>query len=45
MTLTRRPRRDIYQAITDRIIEDLEKGVRPWHRPWSAGNLEGCALW
>ena len=25
---------DIYQAVTDRIIAQLEKGVIPWHKPW-----------
>ena len=25
---------DIYQAVTDRIIAQLEKGVVPWHKPW-----------
>ena len=25
---------DIYQAVTDRIIAKLEKGVIPWHKPW-----------
>jgi len=34
-------RRDVYQEITDRIVADLEKGVRPWHRPWSAAHAEG----
>ena len=34
-------RADIYTKITDRIIEDLAKGVRPWMKPWSAGNTEG----
>jgi len=33
----RKPRRDIYQEITDRIIADLEKGVAPWNKPWSGG--------
>ena len=28
--------RDVYSKITDRIIADLEQGVRPWMRPWSA---------
>lgn len=27
-------RGDIYARITDRIIEDLGKGVRPWMKPW-----------
>jgi antirestriction protein ArdC len=34
-------RTDIYARVTDRIINDLEAGVRPWHKPWRAGNTEG----
>jgi antirestriction protein ArdC len=34
-------RADIYARITDRIVADLEKGVRPWVQPWSAGNANG----
>lgn len=26
--------RDLYQEITDRIIEQLEQGFIPWNRPW-----------
>lgn len=29
---------DIYTRITERIVEDLEQGVRPWMKPWSAAN-------
>ncbi|CZT37702.1 Antirestriction protein ArdC [Rhizobium sp. 9140] len=29
---------DIYTRITDRIVEELESGVRPWMKPWSAAN-------
>ena len=25
---------DVYQMVTDRIIEQLEKGVIPWRKPW-----------
>jgi len=32
------PRADVYARATSRIIEDLEKVVRPWHKPWSASN-------
>ncbi|WP_234894871.1 ArdC family protein, partial [Agrobacterium vitis] len=32
---------DIYTRITDRIVEDLEQGVRPWMKPWSAVNTDG----
>ncbi len=28
-------KRDIYQAVTDRIIEALERGCPPWVRPWT----------
>ena len=33
--------RDVYSKITDRIIADLEQGVRPWMRPWSADHAAG----
>jgi antirestriction protein ArdC len=33
--------RDVYQSITDQIVSELEKGVRPWLQPWSAGNMDG----
>ncbi len=32
---------DIYAKITDQIIAELEKGVRPWHKPWAAGHVAG----
>lgn len=32
---------DFYQRITDRIVSELEQGVRPWLKPWSAANAEG----
>lgn len=25
---------DVYQLVTDRIIEEMESGIIPWHRPW-----------
>jgi antirestriction protein ArdC len=33
--------RDVYSRITDRIVADLEQGVRPWMRPWSAEHAAG----
>jgi antirestriction protein ArdC len=27
---------DLYQAVTDRIIEVMERGVCPWKKPWKA---------
>ncbi|MGH7087084.1 MAG: ArdC family protein, partial [Acetobacteraceae bacterium] len=29
--------RDVYSRITNKIVADLEQGVRPWHQPWSTG--------
>jgi len=29
---------DIYSRVTDKIIADLEQGVRPWVKPWKGGN-------
>lgn len=34
-------RRDIYTRVTDRIISDLEQGVRTWLKPWSAEHAAG----
>ncbi len=33
--------KDIYTRVTNRIIADLEQGVRPWIRPWNADHLAG----
>lgn len=32
-------RTDFYARITEKIIADLEQGVRPWVKPWSTGHL------
>ena len=34
-------RADLYSRVTERVIADLEKGVRPWLKPWRAGNGAG----
>lgn len=34
-------RTDIYARITERIVEELEKGVRPWVQPWRASHVKG----
>ena len=41
MTTTQTTRPDVYSRITDRIIADLEQGVRPWMKPWNAGHTAG----
>jgi antirestriction protein ArdC len=35
------PRIDIYARITDRIVADLENGVRPWMQPWRSSYAMG----
>jgi antirestriction protein ArdC len=32
---------DVYTRITDRIVADLEKGIRTWMKPWNAENTAG----
>jgi antirestriction protein ArdC len=34
-------RTDVYQKITDQIVCELEKGVRPWLKPWNAEYAAG----
>ena len=32
---------DVYQIITDRLIEIMEQGVIPWRKPWNTGHQSG----
>ncbi|SAL60274.1 ArdC family protein [Caballeronia humi] len=32
------PKSDVYTRVTDKIIADLEHGVRPWAKPWETDN-------
>ncbi len=41
MATTHTARPDVYSRITDRIIADLEQGVRPWLKPWNADHAAG----
>jgi antirestriction protein ArdC len=34
-------KQDVYTRITDKIVADLEQGVRTWMKPWNAGNTGG----
>lgn len=38
---TKTPRTDIYTRITSLIVEELERGVRPWLKPWHAEHAAG----
>src|SRR4029077_13672110 len=35
-SMQRTEKQDIYTWITNQIVSHLEKGVRPWVRPWNA---------
>lgn len=39
-TKTERENVDVYQIVTDRIIELLEKGTVPWQKPWVGGDFQ-----
>jgi antirestriction protein ArdC len=39
--VARSNRADVYTSVTDRIINDLERGVRPWLKPWNAEHAAG----
>jgi len=32
---------DVYTRVTNRIVDALERGVRPWFQPWNADNAAG----
>ena len=29
---------NVYQMVTDRVIEQMQKGIIPWHRPWTGAS-------
>ncbi|QCO02830.1 ArdC family protein [Azospirillum argentinense] len=41
MTAPTHDRTDVYTRVTNRILADLERGVRPWMKPWDAGHVAG----
>jgi antirestriction protein ArdC len=41
MSTKTKERKDVYTRITDKIIAELEQGVRPWTKPWNAEHAAG----
>ena len=41
MKTSTQSRADVYSRVTSKIIADLEKGVRPWQRPWNVERAAG----
>src|SRR5580698_10171249 len=35
------PRSNLYSRVTAKIVADLERGVRPWLKPWNAAHAAG----
>jgi antirestriction protein ArdC len=33
------PKRDVYQDITDRVVDSLHKGTAPWQKPWDVNGI------
>lgn len=38
---TTSPKLDVYSRVTNKILADLEQGVRPWMKPWSGEHAAG----
>ena len=34
-------RESVYEAVTGRVVRELEQGVAPWVKPWSGGGSAG----
>lgn len=42
---TRKPRTDLYQSVTDQVIEQMDRGCVPWVQPWGRDTVTApCAL-
>jgi antirestriction protein ArdC len=41
MTRETMTRADVYQIVTDRIVDLLDRGTVPWHKPWSGADVDG----
>ena len=37
--MSKKPKIDAYQAVTDKVLELLEQGIAPWRRPWTGGGI------
>jgi antirestriction protein ArdC len=42
--VTDKPRVDLYQKVTDIIIEHLEAGTTPWQKPWTGNHMNAFTM-
>jgi len=42
--MTKQEKKDAYKLVTDRIIEALEAGIVPWHKPWKSWAGHGAPI-
>lgn len=35
---------DVYKIVTDRICEEMKKGIIPWQRPWKGAKMDGTTM-
>ena len=42
--MTSTEKQDVYTRVTNRILADLEKGVRTWMKPWSGENVAASII-
>ena len=32
---TKATKRNVYEMVTDRVLEQMQQGIIPWHKPWT----------
>ena len=42
--MTSTEKQDVYTRVTNRILADLENGLRPWMKPWSGENVAASII-
>jgi antirestriction protein ArdC len=43
-TTTSNQRSDLYTRVTERVVADLERGVRSWLKPWTSGSADRITM-
>ena len=35
----------VYEIVTEKIIEKMDKGIIPWHQPWHGASTDRWCVW